>query len=48
MCSQQKYKSFTQAAVSKTDSSELQCDLCSWQDFPTGFDILDLILDRGN
>jgi len=40
----QKY--FTHAVVSKTDSSDVQRDLCSWQHFPTAFDILGLILDR--
>jgi len=34
------HKSFTHAVVSKTDSSEVQRDLCSWKRFPTGFDIL--------
>jgi len=42
------HKSFTHAVVSKTDSSEVQQDLRSWQYFPTGFDILGLILDREN
>jgi len=42
------HKSFTHAVVSKTDSSEVQWDLCSWQHSPGGFDILGLILDKAN
>jgi len=33
------HKSFAHAVVAKTDSSEVQRDLCSWQHFCTGNDI---------
>jgi len=33
------HKSFTHAVVPNIGSSEVQRDLCSWQHFPTGFDV---------
>jgi len=39
---------FTYAVVFKTNSSEIQRDLCFWQHSPTGIDIPGLILDKAS
>jgi len=43
-----KCTSLLRMLLSQTDSSNVQRDLCSWQHFPPGFNILGLILDREN